>query len=96
MRQPPLVSQRSRLEDKLDIGEVPEKKKPAAGGGAAGFELDWQLGGGVSPIHIERRWEEECVVSMINIYSRYPALKSATLAGQQCTNCITAFAMTIF
>ncbi|MGV1906964.1 hypothetical protein [Agrobacterium cavarae] len=81
---------------KQNVGEVPEKKKPAAGGGAAGFELDWQLGGGVSPIHIERRWEEECVVSMINIYSRYPALKSATLAGQQCTNCITAFVMTFF
>jgi hypothetical protein len=44
----------------------------------------------------KRRWEEECVVSMINIYSRYPALKSATLAGQQCTNCITAFVMTFF
>ena len=44
-----------------------KRKKPAAGGGAAGFKLDRRLGGGVSPIHIERRWEEECVASMVGI-----------------------------
>jgi hypothetical protein len=45
--------------------EVLKRKKPAAGGGAAGFKLDRQLGGGVLSIHISRRWEEECVASMI-------------------------------
>jgi hypothetical protein len=28
------------------------------------LETDWQLGGGVSPVHIGRHWEEECAASM--------------------------------
>ena len=34
----------------LRCTETLNMKKPDAGGGASGFKLDWQLGGGVLPI----------------------------------------------
>jgi hypothetical protein len=46
------------------------------------FKPDRQLGGGVLPIQIERRWEEENAISILNIYQNSWA---NTLLLSQCS-----------